>query len=152
MKERILLYHEGKTYWFSPDDICMLQGNGSYTLVTLHDGRVLQLSKNLKNVFAAFPPACTQFYRVQKSYIVNLNHIEYLQHCKSRQKFMLRLQNGADVPISKYKHNELLSLFLCFEKDNTGIHAPEINLLVDMEDPEQDIKQDSKDECILIYV
>ena len=99
MEERILLFTENKVYWLKPNDICALVGSRSYTDVQLYDGSSIKVSKNLKMIMSLYFNHSTQFFRVQKSYVVNLNHIDYL-YIKDRNKSMLRLSNGLDIPIS----------------------------------------------------
>ncbi len=99
MEERILLFTENKVYWLKPNDICALKANRSYTDVKLYDGSSIKVSKNLKMLLNSHFKNATQFYRVQKSYVVNINHIEYL-YMNGPSKTMLRLTNGLDIPIS----------------------------------------------------
>lgn len=149
MQERILLYCDGKTHWFSPDDISSLQGNGSYTLVTLSGGEVMRISKNMKKLFASFPATCKQFYRVQKSFIVNLNRIEYL-YSTGRYKFMLHLQNGSDLPISTNVRKQLLEIYGFSEKDAGGMALKPKSIALHVKNKGQTEKDLNSEDFIMI--
>jgi DNA-binding LytR/AlgR family response regulator len=117
LKDRILVHAKGKTFWFEPDAICLFQGSGSYAIITLKNGEVIKTSKNLKHLMSRFPASCKQFFRVHRSFIVNLNYVEYL-YVHSANKTMLHLCNGVDVPVScPDVSKQLLSLYGYIEKE-----------------------------------
>ena len=114
MKERILIFCNRKTYWLQPDEICSLKGDGSYTQVYLANGEVLKVSKNMKTLMASFPTSCTQFLRVQKSYVVNINHIK-MSYISSRRKHYVKMINDYDVPVNnKEVINKIFELYGSF--------------------------------------
>ena len=68
-------------------DIICIQGQGSYSMVFLVNNERLTVSKNLK-FFEAKLPEKSMFFRSQKSWIVNLTHIQRY-NLNHRDLFML---------------------------------------------------------------
>jgi len=109
MKERVMIFEEGRIHWYDPNDIYYLQGNGSYTLITLSNGRSIKVSRNMKYVKSQMLGKCTQFFSVHKSWIINLNIIDYMYFYESKN-WKLHLQNGFEIPVSRNIYQKLLFL------------------------------------------
>ena len=99
MKERLIVYYNKRLHLLQPDDICCIEGDGSYAIISLRNGQQMRVSKNLKNLFAEMPNSFTQFLRVHKSWLVNINHLEYIYAVHDKSWF-LHLSNNTEVPLS----------------------------------------------------
>lgn len=87
-------------------DIICIQGDGSYSIIYhLTDGRLI-ISKNLK-YFEKVLPEDSPFFRSQKSWIVNLNHIKKYNANQGN----LFLINDIVAKISPTKIEEFVSVF-----------------------------------------
>ncbi|MBR3228323.1 MAG: response regulator transcription factor, partial [Erysipelotrichaceae bacterium] len=74
----------------------------SLTVVTDHDRKVYNQPLNeLENILRPYG-----FFRCHKSYLVNIDRIRHL----SAKELMM--DNGDPVPVSKYRKDELMELFL----------------------------------------
>lgn len=97
-------------YWIDLNDIFFLQGDGSYSLFYLRDGRTIKVSKNLKNCMADFPENDI-FFQTHRSWIVNKNMIKSVVHQKSLKNYwLLQLVDRREVPIIRSKIKELYAL------------------------------------------
>lgn len=149
MKERILIYNDGKVLWVEPDNICSLQASGSYTMVTLSNNQLIKVSKNLKNFLSSVPSACKQFYRVQKSHVVNLNFIEFMYINKS-QKPMLHLKNGTDIPINSNVRNKLFVMYGLLDKFEAKASEKKVRAV---KEPKQEpVSEPSNEDFLMIKI
>lgn len=83
-------------------DIMLLEAEGAYTHVYLHDGSKLLVSKRIaffEQVLADRP----SIIRVHRSFIVNFNHVTKYSKAES----LLSLDNGITVPVPKEKKAEI---------------------------------------------
>jgi two-component system LytT family response regulator len=60
-------------------DIRYIEGNGDYVAIYLTDNRKLLSMQTLTQMMARLPG--NDFYRVHRSYIVNLNHVDTVETC-----------------------------------------------------------------------
>jgi len=88
---------EGLTF-IEIDDIIMLEADGAYTNIGLKNGKKMLISKKIK-FFEEVLSDHTQFYRVHRSSIANINCIEHY----SRNESFLRMDNQAIVKIARNK-------------------------------------------------
>ena len=93
-------------YWIDLNDIFFLQGDGSYSIFYLRDGRTIKASKNLKNCMADFPENDI-FFQTHRSWIVNKNMIKSVVYHKY---WLLQLVDHREVPIIRSKLKELYTL------------------------------------------
>lgn len=63
---------ERRTHRLKADDILYIEGMGNYVTYFLNDGRKLVVYKSIKKTIGDLPG---QFVRLQRSYIINKNHI-----------------------------------------------------------------------------
>lgn len=84
------------------NEIDYLEGFNKYTKVYLKNGKVETLKKTLSDVSYILPE---QFYRIHKSYILNLNEIIIVNQ-KTRSSIELR--SGVKLPITKKSIQELI--------------------------------------------
>jgi len=84
-------------------DIVYCQADGSYTHLHLLDGKKITTSKLLKQIEELLPDET--FYRIHKSYIVNLNLIH---RCSKIDGFSVILENGVVLDVSERTKKEFL--------------------------------------------
>lgn len=92
------------------NDIIYCEGDGNYTKVHLGDGRVLLVSRTLKDVeellFSQY------FFRIHKSFLVNMNYVKSF----SRMGKEVQLDNTVKLPVSTRKHEEFLNVLTKWRK------------------------------------
>jgi two-component system, LytTR family, response regulator len=71
------------------------KANQSNALVILHNGKEIQISKSLKQLADQFPSA--SFYRVHKTYLVNIYYIR--RFVKAKESYVI-LKNGLRIPVA----------------------------------------------------
>lgn len=69
--------------------------NQSYALVKLHNGKEILIAKSLKQLAEQFPPST--FYRVHKSYLVNIFYIR--RFVKGKESYLI-LKSGLRIPVA----------------------------------------------------
>lgn len=87
-------------------DIQYCESDGAYSYVHYTDGSNLLISKPLKyleDILCDF-----QFFRVHKSYIVNMDYVAKYHRGSGG---LLTMKNGAKIRVSRSKKDELLNLF-----------------------------------------
>lgn len=98
-------------YRLALDDIIYFQGNDNYTNIHLFDRPQPVLASVTLNQFEAeVMRISTQFFRVHKSSLVNLNAIERLE--KSGLGRSLLLKNGDSVSISRLRYKDFKEVYL----------------------------------------
>ncbi len=88
------------------EDILYCESDGAYSFLHLTNGSKILISKTLKyleDILCEF-----QFFRVHKSYIVNM---DYVSKYSRGSGGLLTMKNGAEIKVSRSKKEELLSLF-----------------------------------------
>jgi len=78
------------------DDIIYCIGEGNYTTIILDKNKEFVISKNLKQVAAKL--SVKSFARVHKSYLINVNNMEFIQ---KQQGGAIVMSNGKNIPISR---------------------------------------------------
>lgn len=96
----VLLKHE---------DIMYLEANDSYTTIHLKDGKRSVSSKHIRIFENNLDPKT--FFRVHKSYIVNLAHLVGFNRAEGN---MALLDNGAMIPVSRRRLPDFLALINTF--------------------------------------
>ena len=94
----------GKTIFVDFKDIIYCKSEGSYTEIHFNEDNMELLSKKLKEIEAQTDDS---FFRVHNSYLVNLYYVK--EYVKNDGPYLV-LTNGATIPISRAKKNELLQL------------------------------------------
>lgn len=85
------------------DHIVHVEADSNYSIFHLHDNEKITVSKVLKEYEEILPES--QFVRVHKSSIVNLN---YLQEYNSRNGLELTLKNGQRIAVSRRRASDFL--------------------------------------------
>ncbi len=91
------------------DDILYLEANDSYTTVHLKDGKRSVSSKHIRVFENNLDPKV--FFRVHKSYIVNLAHLASFNRAEGN---MAVLDTGAMIPVSRRRLPDFLALINTF--------------------------------------
>lgn len=86
-------------------EISHLEADGSYTRIHLTSGRMLIVSRNLKDMEALL--VHHPFLRVHQSYLVNIPQIR--KYLKGRGGYLI-MENGANVPVARSRREEVLKV------------------------------------------
>jgi len=78
------------------NDIIYCAGEGNYTTIFLNEKKEFIISKNLKQVAIKLSPK--SFARVHKSYLINVNNMNFIQ---KQQGGAIVMSNGKTIPISR---------------------------------------------------
>lgn len=104
--KKIVLNQSKGIEFIEADDILFMKGNGAYTEIHRRDGGFILASKNLKH-FEELLGDQPQFFRTQKSYIVNTRFVNNLQ----REDGALNIVFGQhSIAVSPDKVNALVEL------------------------------------------
>ncbi len=87
------------------NDIVYAKASNNYTEIYTRDGNMRLVSKTLKFVSAQLPG--DTFFRIHKSYLINLNHIKKYRKSDGG---MLIMSDETEIPVSSDKKEELLLL------------------------------------------
>lgn len=91
------------------EDILYLEAADSYTVVHAKDGKRTVSSKHIRVFETNLDPH--RFFRVHKSYIINLEHLVSLNRTEGN---MAVLDNGTLVPVSRRRMPELMAMLNTF--------------------------------------
>lgn len=84
--------------YFLPDEILFIEANLQHSILVTNDNEIVDISGILSSQVKKLP---SYFYRIHKSYLVNVNYI------KSVERYALRLDDDTTLPISKNKYLNL---------------------------------------------
>ncbi len=104
---KIVLPTETGFEFIKPNSILYCQADSNYCKIIFTDGKQLVLAKTLKHMEGMLSNEL--FFRIHKSFIVNLNYI--LQFDKTNE-FQVRLTNGEHLPVSIRKKEEFINVVL----------------------------------------
>lgn len=100
--DRFLVKSEGRILFFEADEIDWIEAASNY--VEIHSGSQSFLVRHTMNELEHRLNS-KQFLRIHRSYIVNVVKIRGVQPCNSGE-YMIRLQNGKELPSSRgYRDN-----------------------------------------------
>lgn len=106
---RLILSTLDGYYPVKPEDIIYCKSNDSYTHFYLSGGRHYLVSKNLKEVEEMLTPPF--FFRVHKSYLININHIEKVS---KRDGLTVHMSNKEELPVSVRRRDDFVRLLKGF--------------------------------------
>ncbi len=101
---QLIIHTTDGTYFIPPEDIIYAEGQSNYTHFYLTRNRKMIASKTLleyENMLTA-----QGFFRIHKSYLVNLQCIERF----NSNKTLVRLNNGNELEVSRRKKEDLLNI------------------------------------------
>ncbi len=90
-----------------PNEIVLLKADANYTEVLLEDGEQIIVSKTLKEMEKSFT-GYTSFFRIHKSYMVNIEHVDSVQMNGGNNK--VKLKNNMNAFISRPKRDAFIDL------------------------------------------
>jgi two-component system LytT family response regulator len=105
-KKKIILKTTDNIYIQRVNDISCCESDGSYTVIYLQSGEKIVMSLTLK--FYQDLLGEYGFFRVHKSYLINLEHIRRFE--KAEGGYII-LSNDLKIPVSSRKREELLEIF-----------------------------------------
>lgn len=103
--KKIALHTLNTVSFIETKDILYFQGDGAYTKVFLKDGKLITVSKGLKN-FENILADNSDFFRCHKSYIVNIHHIT--DYIKSEGGYLI-IDKSHQISVSYEKIEQLVS-------------------------------------------
>jgi len=104
---KIILRQGGQIYVVPQDDVYYMKAKGFYTQVFFNqNGKVLSamVSKTISELESKYSNVL--FYRVHKSYVVNVKKIDAINKAES---ITLKLQNDDCIPVAKRRLNDFLA-------------------------------------------
>jgi len=104
--KNIMVMEKGEQYVVAVDKIIAIEAEESYSTVYTTDKKYV-VSKNLKHfetIFEVMP----RFFRVHKSWIINLEHLQHY----SKTDLEIKLTGGFSAKLSKYKKAEFEAALL----------------------------------------
>lgn len=104
--QKILLHSATEAHYIHVDDIISIQAINNYSEFHIKDGRKIMISKTLKD-FEEQLQEYKFFFRVHKSSIININHIERILKGDS---LTVELSSKGRVDVSLRKRNSFLQL------------------------------------------
>jgi len=104
----ILIVQDGEQVTIDADKILYLEGDGKYTLIRTAE-KTYHSSKTLSQVQAMLPKHC--FYRIHKSYVVNMYCISSIQGCE------LLMINGEKACIGRTRLADFKKCYMEFVKN-----------------------------------
>lgn len=102
---RIMVSKGGGFDLLDSQEIVFAEAEGNYTTFYLYDGQKITSSKQIGFYEELLLPP--RFFRSHKSYII---HLKYLKGYSSREGHMALLEKAQQVPVSRRKLQEFLSL------------------------------------------
>ncbi len=105
-KKKIVLKTLENIYLVEIQNITYCESDGCYTFVHMVAGEKIMISRTLREYDEMLSD--NGFYRVHKSYLINLSHISRFE---KQEGGYIVLTNGSKVPVSSRKREELLRLF-----------------------------------------
>jgi len=105
-QKKIILKTAENIHLVKVSDIACCEADGKYSLFFPLHGEKIMVSNSLKYYQDILTEA--GFYRIHKSYLVNLEHVERFEKAEGGAVI---LDNGMKIPVASRKRQELLELF-----------------------------------------
>ncbi len=103
--KKIPIQVDGSIHFYDNNEIIFLKAESNYTTIFLTNNRKVTLCKTLKEVEKSFSQPT--FFRIHKSYLINLNHVQEYMKCEGGSVLM---SNGKYTGISRSKKNLFFDL------------------------------------------
>ncbi|MEZ5195601.1 MAG: LytTR family DNA-binding domain-containing protein [Bacteroidales bacterium] len=104
--KRIILKTFDNIHLVKIRNINYCESEGSYSAIHLLDGKKIMVSNTLKEYDELLKDA--GFYRVHKSYLINMRHIERFEKADGGN---VVLENECKIPVASRKREELMEMF-----------------------------------------
>jgi two-component system, LytTR family, response regulator len=102
-EQKIILKDSETVYLVAVNDIIRCESETNYTRFYLVDGRVLMVSKTLKEYDTLFEDQ--SFFRAHQSHLINLRHFDRFEKKDGGQVFM---KDGSTLPVAVRKKESLM--------------------------------------------
>ena len=93
------------------NNIMYCEGDVNYTKIHTGDGRIITVSRTLKEIEELL--SCNYFFRIHKSFLVNLN---FIRSYSRSENFGIHLDNNQWLPVSTRKNDEFLQVLTQWRK------------------------------------
>lgn len=103
-EQKILLKDADNVYLVAVDEIIRCESETNYTRFYMMDGRVLMVSKTLKEYDALFQEA--SFFRAHQSHLINLRHFDRFE---KKDGGVVHMKDGSVLPVAVRKKEALLT-------------------------------------------
>jgi len=103
--KRLIVNSQNETVYLDVKNITRLESDSNYTYIILTDGKKITSTKILKDYESVLNP--DTFFRVHKTVIVNINHIQ--KFVKSDGGYII-MNDDVKVPVSREKRQDLLTI------------------------------------------
>lgn len=100
--KKIDISTENETRFVPLKDIIYIKADGSYSMIYLKSNKKILVSKLLKDMERKLSKE-KEFFRVSKSYIVNLNHVALIKHIDGG---LIEMCDGSIITISRRRKSE----------------------------------------------
>jgi two-component system LytT family response regulator len=100
-EKRIIVNTQKETSFIYAKDILYVKGEGRYSIICLSNNKKIVVSKVLKEMESQFDT--DEFYRVSKTYIINLNHIDIVKHIDGG---LVKMVDNTIIQIPRRKRDE----------------------------------------------
>jgi len=104
-QNRLAISSQNEIIYLEIDKISHLESDSSYTTLVLSDGKKVTSSKPLKDYEIVLNS--TIFYRIHKTYIINLNQVD--KYVKSEGGYIV-MKNNSHIPVSREKRQTLMEM------------------------------------------
>lgn len=101
-KRAVKIYFQGKIILLEPHTILYCEASGSYTRIMLDDQKTLLVSQSIGEMEDQLP--MDFFFRIHKSYLVNLSHITEFNTYDN----IVTIHGGMQLPVARRKKNEFI--------------------------------------------
>ncbi|HXD93579.1 MAG TPA: LytTR family transcriptional regulator DNA-binding domain-containing protein [Bacteroidia bacterium] len=101
----LIVNSQNETVYLDVKNITRLESDSNYTYIILTDGKKITSTKILKDYESVLNP--DTFFRVHKTVIVNINHIQ--KFVKSDGGYII-MNDDIKVPVSREKRQDLLTI------------------------------------------
>lgn len=101
VNKKIALNNEKETRFIRLSEICYVKGEGRYSVFVLDNKKKFMVSKLLIEVEEQV--SSKEFFRVSKSYLINLNHVLVVKHIDGG---VIEMSDGTRIQIPRRKRNE----------------------------------------------
>jgi len=105
--DKLILHSKESIDIIKKSDIQYIKAESNYSKVFAQNNNGLITTKTLMDLEQYLDP--NQYMRVHRSYIVNLNYVSKLE---TTDGIIIKLSNGADIPVSRRKKDEVLKAII----------------------------------------